>query len=114
MAIDTLAKRRRACFIDPIPDSTIEAIDRSQVSKFYYVGSEIVDVIYDLEKDNYITICGQENPIRFGINKEIDLFRFVPEYQKQTEFATLINEFQDFFNSMYNGKPNYYYNEEDA
>lgn len=113
MAIDTEAKRRRALRILPIPNGSIEAIDRSQVSKLYYVGATCSSLTYDLEKDNYITICGQENPIRFGLNKQIDLFKFVPDYQKTKSFSILISELNDYFNSMYSGSPNYYYSEED-
>jgi hypothetical protein len=114
MAIDTLAKRRRALSILPIANGDIEAIDRSQVSKFYYVGTEVIPIInYEKEKDEYIQLCGLEQPIRFHKDKLIDLFKFVPQYQKQTNFSVLVKELNDYFNSMYDGNNSFYYTEED-
>jgi len=113
MAIDSLAKRRRALQILPIADGSIDDIDRSQASKFYYVGSECVSLVYDKSKSKYITLCGLEQPVRYGKDKQLDLFRFVPTYQKQTNFSVLVKELQDYFNSMYSGNNGFIYSEED-
>jgi len=113
MAIDSLAKRRRAIGILPIADGDIEAIDRAQVAKFYYTSMAIPSIEYDKTKEHYITLCGLEQPVRYSTDRLLDLFRFVPQYQKQTNFSVLVKELQDYFNTMYDGNNGFIYSEED-
>ena len=111
MAIDTLEKRRRALFIDPLSNGSIDAIDRSQVSKMFYVGFTPSNN-RSLQKDDLITVCGRRQPILFGVDRFIDLFKFVPDYNKTTGSAVFVQELQDYLNSMYEGNNRLTYTEE--
>ena len=54
MAIDTAAKRRRAagCNFLPIPDGTVEAVDRAHVGGFYYAGASAAFEIVSIDPES--------------------------------------------------------------
>lgn len=60
-------------------------------------------------KTNYITICGQEQPVRIGDCSEINLTKFLPDYLKETEVYDLIEVFENQLNELYTGNCGYTY-----
>ncbi|MCP4669001.1 MAG: hypothetical protein GY849_21910 [Deltaproteobacteria bacterium] len=64
-------------------------------------------------KELYITVCGQEQPIRVSTDRMINLTNFLSDYQKETEFYSLVEIFENYLNTMYSGNKSYTYTEED-
>ena len=54
-------------------------------------------------KQDYITICGAPQPIRFGTGRKIDLINFLPDYLKETETSDLLKFFEDYLNELFDG-----------
>jgi len=59
-------------------------------------------------KSNYITICGNRDPIRYGGNRLINLTEFLPTYLKeQSDIFDFTQFFEGYLNEMYSGTEGY-------
>jgi len=64
-------------------------------------------------KSNYITLCGMQQPVRFGTDRLIDLKGYLSDYHQETDIYNFIKMFEDYLNTMYEGNKSYEYSEED-
>lgn len=70
-------------------------------------GSSIIGTNCVLKED-YIRICGLEDPTRFGLNRYINLTEYLPEYLSDSEVETFTKFFEDFLNIMFDGINGHY------
>jgi hypothetical protein len=54
-------------------------------------------------KEDYITICGLNQPIRFGTCRRINLVDYLPSYLQYSDIKNFTKVFEDFLNDMYPG-----------
>lgn len=65
-------------------------------------------------KKNYITICGQQQPVRLEARRLIDIKNYLPDYLKDSDIYELVDDiFEEYLNTMYDGNRGYTYSEED-
>jgi hypothetical protein len=59
-------------------------------------------------KNDYITICGNKDPIRYGTCRNINLTNFLPQYLKNNnEIFAFTQFFENYLNDMYSGTCGY-------
>jgi hypothetical protein len=59
-------------------------------------------------KSNYIQICGNKDPVRYGKGKTINLVNFLPAYlQEQSDVVYFTQFFENYLNEMYVGTEGY-------
>jgi len=55
-------------------------------------------------KQDYITLCGPDMLGRYGVNRQINLTKFLPLYLKGGETESFLVLFEEFLNTMFDGK----------
>jgi hypothetical protein len=58
-------------------------------------------------KEDYITVCGPNSPIRFTKERLVDLVSYLPSYLSQTETYDLLKFFEDYWNTLFTGTYGY-------
>jgi hypothetical protein len=54
-------------------------------------------------KEDYITLCGLNQPIRFGSCRKINLTEYLPSYLRYGDTEKFLKVFEDFLNDLYPG-----------
>ena len=65
-----------------------------------------VDLEVCKQKEDYIKTYGVDE-IRYGINRDINLVEYLPEYVQRTETKLLVEKFQCYLNNIFSGQKNY-------